>query len=153
MKKALLSKSKLKFIDGSISKPSNNDSTFEAWERCNVMVLSWITRTLTPQIAQIVVYIDFARSLWEDLRERFSKGDYFRISEILQEMHSIKQGERTVTQFFTDLKILWEELESLRPIPSCTCRIPCTCALFKISVQYRESEYVTCFLKGLASIV
>ena len=97
IKRALLSKNKLKFIDGSISKPSNNDSTFEACEICNVMVLSWITRTLAPQLADIVVYIDSARSLWENLTERFSKGDYFCISDLLQEVHSIRQGERTVT--------------------------------------------------------
>jgi len=36
MKRILLSKNKFKFIDGSISKPSDNDSTFEALERCNV---------------------------------------------------------------------------------------------------------------------
>jgi len=86
------------------------------------------------------------------LRERFTKDDYFCISYLLQEVHSIRQGERYVTQFFTNMKILWEELESLRPIPSPTCRIPCTCALFKISVQYRESKYDMCFLKGLADI-
>jgi len=73
MKRALLSKNKLKFIDKNISKLSDNDSTFEVWERCNVMVLSWITRTLTPQISESVVYIDSVRSLWEDFRERFTK--------------------------------------------------------------------------------
>ena len=48
MRQALLSKNKLKFVDGSIIKPKNGISLFEAWEICNVMVLSWITRTLTP---------------------------------------------------------------------------------------------------------
>jgi len=54
------------------------------------MVLSWITRTLTPQIAESFVYIDDAKILWEDLKERFSKGDYFKISYLLQEIHSIR---------------------------------------------------------------
>jgi len=57
------------------------------------MVLSWIIRTLTPQIAESVVYIDDAKIFWEDLKERFSKDDYFRISDLLQEIHSIKQGD------------------------------------------------------------
>jgi len=51
--------------------------------------------------------------------------------------------------FYTDLKILWEELEFLRPIPDCVCDTPCTCALSKIIAKYREIEYVMCFLKGL----
>jgi len=149
MRHALLSKNKLKFVDGSIKIPERDDPTYEAWERCNMMILSWITHTLSPQIAGSIVYIDVARILWEDLKERFSEGDYFRISDLLQEIHSVKQGERTITQFYTDLKILWEELEFLRPIPDCVCDTPCTCALSKIIAKYREIEYVMCFLKGL----
>ena len=86
---ALLSKNKLKFVGDNISKPNRSDSNFEAWEICNVMVLSWILRTLTPHIAESVVYIDIAQNLGEDLRERFSKGDHFLISNLLQKWHSI----------------------------------------------------------------
>jgi len=104
MRMALLSKNKLKFMDGSMKTPTRDDPLYEAWERANVMVLSWIIRTLSPQIAESVIYIESARDLWNDLKERFTKGDYFRISDLLQEMHSAKQGERNITQFFTDIK-------------------------------------------------
>ncbi|XP_052724191.1 uncharacterized protein LOC128193979 [Vigna angularis] len=113
------------------------------------MILSWITKTLSPQIAESVIYIEDAKELWDELKERFSKGDYFKISDLLQDIHSIKQGERGVSQFFTDLKILWEELEFLRPIPTCTCKVQCSCELSKIFLKYREMEHVICFLKGL----
>ncbi|XP_014506420.1 uncharacterized protein LOC106766184 [Vigna radiata var. radiata] len=149
MRRALLSKNKVKFIDGTIKRPKKTDTMYDAWERCNMMILSWITKTLSPHIAESVIYIEEAKDLWEELKERFSKGDYFKISDLLQDIHSIKQGERGVSQFFTDLKILWEELESLRPVPSCTCEITCSCDLSKITLKYREVEHVICFLKGL----
>jgi len=104
MRIALLSKNKLKFVDGSIDMPEHHDPLFEAWERCNVTVLSWINRTLSTQISESLVYIDIAKNLWDDLKERFSKGNHFWISDLLQEIHSVKQGERHVTQFYTDLK-------------------------------------------------
>ncbi|XP_068463884.1 uncharacterized protein [Phaseolus vulgaris] len=126
MKRALLSKNKHKFVDGSIL----------------------ITKTVNNQIAQSIVYIENARELWEDLWERFSKGDHFRISDLLQEIHSMRQGKRNVTEFFTELKTLWEELESLRPTPDCVCKIKYSCALIKSVVKHRESEYVLCFLEG-----
>jgi len=47
------------------------------------------------------------------------------------------------------LKILWGELESLRPIPHYNCDVWCQCDLSKSSMKYREIEYVICFLKGL----
>jgi len=149
MQHALLSKNKLKFVNGSIKTPLPTDPNYESWERCNVMILSWIMRTLAPDIAESVMYIDFAKELWEELRERFSQGDYFQISDLLQEVHSIRQGDRSITQFFTELKKLWEELEFLRPIPNCTCGKPCECDLSRVFLKQRETEHAICFLKGL----
>jgi len=67
--KRVLSKNKFKFVNGDILEPTRDDGKYEAWERCNVMVVSWITRTLITQIAQSTVYIDNAKELWEDLKE------------------------------------------------------------------------------------
>ncbi|XP_014489927.1 uncharacterized protein LOC106752709 [Vigna radiata var. radiata] len=96
MRRALFSKNKLKFIDGGIKKPQREDPLFDSWERSNMMVLSWIIKTLSAQIAESVVYVEDAQELWEELKERFSKGDHFKFSDLLQEIHSIKQGERSV---------------------------------------------------------
>jgi len=63
MQHALLSKNKLKFVNGSIKTPLPNDPIYEAWERCNVMVLSWIMRVLSPDIAESVLYIDSTKEL------------------------------------------------------------------------------------------
>jgi len=136
-------------MDGSIEVPKREDPMYDAWERCNMMVLSWITKTLSPHIAERVIYVENAKILWDELKERFFKEDYFKILNLLQEIHSIRQGERNITKFFTDLKILWEELESLRPIPHYSCDIQCKCDLSKSSVKYKEIKYVIFFLKGL----
>ncbi|XP_068498583.1 uncharacterized protein [Phaseolus vulgaris] len=149
MKRALLSKNKLKFVNEDLPEPAQNDGLHEAWERCNVMVISWITRTLNAQIARSTVYIDNAKDLWEELRERFSKSNHFRISDLLQEVNSIKQGERSIMEYYTESKILWEELDSLRPIPVCTCSKKCSCKLSTVILEWRESEIVMCFLKDL----
>jgi len=90
MQHALLSKNKLKFVNGNIITPLPTDPNYEAWERWNVMILSWIMRTLTPNIAESMMYIDSAKELWDELKERFSQGDYIQISDLFQEIHSIK---------------------------------------------------------------
>jgi len=63
MRRALLSKNKHKFIDGTLPAPETGTPLQETWERCNMMVISWVTRTLSEQIAQSVVYIEDAREL------------------------------------------------------------------------------------------
>jgi len=63
MQRALLSKNKLKFVNGNIKTPLPTDPNYETWERCNVMILSWIMRTLAPDIAESVMYIDSTKEL------------------------------------------------------------------------------------------
>jgi len=108
MKRELLSKNKIKFINGEIQEPAKIDPLHDAWERCNMMIIFWITHILNAHIAHNTIYIDSVEDLWNNLRERFSKGDHFWIYDRLQEVNSIKQGERNVSKYFTDLKVLWE---------------------------------------------
>lgn len=66
----------------------------------------------------------------------------------MQELHSIKQGDRTLTQYFTYLKILWDELGHLRSTLSCSCVVVCTCAMSTAIKQFKDVEYVIYSLKG-----
>ena len=50
-------------------------------------------------------------------------------------------------EYYTDSRILWEELDSLRPIPTCFCSVKCTYKLFKTILEYEESDRVMSFLK------
>ncbi|KAJ8759783.1 hypothetical protein K2173_009884 [Erythroxylum novogranatense] len=149
MQMALLSKNKLKFVDDSILPPPVADSLFPAWECCNNMVISWLHRSISPSIVNSVLWIDYAFEVWRDLHERFSQGDVFRISDLQDEISVFKQEERTVTDYFTELKELWDELLNFRPLPSCSCRVQCSCSAFDTIRRYHSNDYVIRFLKGL----
>ncbi|XP_020204961.1 uncharacterized protein LOC109790256, partial [Cajanus cajan] len=149
MTMALTSKSKMEFINGSLSKPDVGDALLPAWKKCNNMVLSWIINSLDPEIIQSVLWIDIAKDLWDDLRDRYYQGDVFRISELQEAVYALRQGELSVTAYFTQLKGLWQELENFRPIPSCTCANQCNCKLIPTMKAYIEGDYVIRFLKGL----
>lgn len=99
MRMALISKDKLKFVDGSIQSPSKDDPMYGSWKRCNAMVLCWIIRSLSPSIAQSVLLIDHAKDLWKDLHERSTLGDTVRISDLQEELYSLKQGTSSVTEY------------------------------------------------------
>nr|XP_027186068.1 uncharacterized protein LOC113784102 [Cicer arietinum] len=47
------------------------------------------------------------------------------------------------------VNVLWDELEDLRPTPSCVCPIPCSCKLSTTVRDFKHQEYISCFLKGL----
>nr|KYP34297.1 hypothetical protein KK1_044765 [Cajanus cajan] len=61
----------------------------------------------------------------------------------------LKQGDLTITAYYTQLKTLWQELDNFRPIPTCKCAVACNCDLLSIVRSYRENDYVIRFLKGL----
>ena len=75
--------------------------------------------------------------------------NHLRLSDLLQEINSIKQGERSIIEYYTDSKILWEESDSLRPLPSCSCKTKCSYNMMKIMAGYMDSECIMSFLKGL----
>lgn len=121
MKHALLSKNKIKFINGKITAPSENDMLFDTWKWCNNIVLAWISTSLSLDISQSTIYVDNVSQLWTDLHNRFSKTGHFRLFDLLQQIHYMSQGEKSMTVYFNELKPLWEDLETLRVLPTCTC--------------------------------
>lgn len=149
MRHALGSKNKFRFVDGRIEVPLLTNPSYPAWERCNLLVHSWIMNSVSDSIAQSIVFLENALDVWRDLKDRFSQGDLIRISELQQEIHSLQQGSRSVTKFFTELKTLWEELEAYRPISVCACPVRCTCASMRNVRIYHQQDYVIRFLTGL----
>ncbi|XP_061358763.1 uncharacterized protein LOC133302960 [Gastrolobium bilobum] len=146
---ALLSKNKLGFVDGSIQPPPIEDHSFSAWQRCNTIVLAWIHRSINDSIAKSILWIDKAQDAWIDLRDRFQQSDIFRVLDLQEDIYKMQQGERLVSDFFTDVKIMWDELDNLKPLPSCKCDNRCLCGGYQQMRQYRETDHVIRFLKGL----
>lgn len=149
MQIALISKNKDKFINDTLPKPSVSDVLYAPWIRCNTMVLAWIQCSISAPIARSVLWIDIAASVWKNLHIRFSHSDIFRISDIQEDLYMFRQGTLDVSNYFTHLKVLWDELETYHPIPSCSYAIPCSCGASESIRRYRDQDYVIRFLKGL----
>ncbi|XP_031126844.1 uncharacterized protein LOC116029094 isoform X2 [Ipomoea triloba] len=150
MTMSLSCKNKLKFIDSSIIKPSRDDPKFEVWNRCNDMVMSWIVRSLSPMVGRSVLWIDTAYGIWKDLKHRFSQQDLFRIAEIKCEIYQTKQGDSSLNEYFTHQKLLWDELQILRPTVGCECTTKCQCGtkIDELNEQF-EKDKLSIFLIGL----
>ena len=53
-----------------------------------------------------------------------------------------------VTNFFTQLKVFWDQLQNLSPFPSCTCE-KCVCNNNKRLTNLQVREFVMKFIMGL----
>ena len=74
---SLNAKSKLGFVDGTITVPpaKTKPDDHASWKRCNDMILSWILNSLTPDLADSVIYSNTAQEVWEDLRDHFHQSN------------------------------------------------------------------------------
>nr|KYP62153.1 hypothetical protein KK1_016678 [Cajanus cajan] len=106
METSLSAKNKLEFIDGSASEPPLDDRFHGAWKRCNNMVASWIVNSVSLPIRQSIVWMNKAEDIWHDLKSRYAQGNLLRVSELQHEASSIKQGDLSVTNYFTKLHII-----------------------------------------------
>ena len=111
MRKALLTKNKLGFIDGTLTLSSPlvfSPSAVQAWIRCDNMVCTWLTNLVSPKLQSSTIYEDTALEIWNDLRNRFAQTNGPRVFNLQNEFSELHQGEVTITDFFTQLKALWD---------------------------------------------
>ncbi|XP_025625354.1 uncharacterized protein [Arachis hypogaea] len=103
---ALKSKNKLGFVDSTLPKPSVDDPNFSAWDKCNTFVVAWILQFLSNKISRSVIWNDIAVDIWNDLRHRYYQDDIFKIAELEEKLFSLKQGNSSITAYFTKLKAI-----------------------------------------------
>lgn len=113
------------------------------------MVLSWIQHSPSDNIVQFILWIDNAHTVWKNLKNRFSQGDIFKVSDLHDHFLHLHQGSLDVSTSFTKLTSLWEKIDSLRPIHDCICAIPCTCGSATDLRKYKNEDRVLKFLRGL----
>ncbi|KAL5713994.1 hypothetical protein ACHQM5_016016 [Ranunculus cassubicifolius] len=118
--KALNAKGKLGFVDGSLPPPTD-PLEFSCWKRCDDLVCSWILNSVIPEIRSSCLYADCALTIWKDLHSRFSQSNAPKLYQLKTAISNLKQEDMSVTTYFTRLKSLWDELDSILPTEQCIC--------------------------------
>lgn len=59
----------------------------------------------------------------------------------------MKQGFKLVLDYYTEIHGLWEELNSHRPMPTCTCNQQCRCEAMRYAknfcIEYQIIQFLT----------
>lgn len=148
MELALSSKLKLRFVDGSYTKPPANSPLFMHWLRCNNMITSWMLNSVTVEIRNSIVYLKSAREIWLDLEVHYAQSNVPKLFHLRKEIAHLTQGTLSVSAYFTKFRTIHDELECLTPKPRCTCTL-CTCAVNTKLNELEQSVQLTQFLMGL----
>ncbi|KAI9173360.1 hypothetical protein LWI28_000230 [Acer negundo] len=117
---ALTIKNKDSFIDGTITKPpAGSVAKIKQWTRCNNLTKGWILNTILPNIAKSVMYNNGAYELWNEIKEHFSHTNNIHFFHIEQEIHDYVQGSKSISEYYTKLKGLWDTQDAMCSLSSC----------------------------------
>ena len=110
------------------------------------MVMSWLVHSVSLPIRQSVIWMDVAVDVWNDLKTQYSQGDLFRIFDMQLKASSLSQNDLLVTDYFTKLRIIWDELDNFRPNPICVCQHKCSSFVASIISKSKCEDQAMQFL-------
>ena len=101
MTTAFSAKNKLGFVNGIILQPTDeSDPMYSNWQRCNDLVLSWITNYLSRQIYSTMLYAYITKEVWDDMQQRYSQSNGTRVHHLKEAVASFKQENLSVSDYF-----------------------------------------------------
>ncbi|RZC91338.1 hypothetical protein C5167_027406 [Papaver somniferum] len=141
--KSLNAKGKLGFVDGSLPPPTD-PLQFQCWKRCDDLVGSWLLKSCQPDIRASCLYAANSHAILKDLQIRFCVSNAPILFRLKSSIASIKQESMHVSLYYTKIKTLWDQYDSL--VASTEA---CICGAGKHMLERLERERAMEFLQGL----
>lgn len=152
MEIALSSKRKLGFVTGSITRDATDSVKGEAWDTCNNMIISWIFGSVSESIKKSIMFVSSAHQIWNNLEQRFALTNGSRKYKLNKDLYEVKQQGKQISEYYTQMRALWEELESLNILPAVTTMTPEITNLISALTQQKEEQKLFQFLNGLDEV-
>uniref|UniRef100_A0A803LHF5 GAG-pre-integrase domain-containing protein n=1 Tax=Chenopodium quinoa TaxID=63459 RepID=A0A803LHF5_CHEQI len=149
MEIALSSKRKLGFVTGTVVKDPKDSAKAEMWNTCNDMVISWIFASVSDTVKKSIMFFRTAREMWLNLEQRFSVVNGSRKYKLSKQLYECKQLGMPVNEYYTNMSVLWEELESLNQLPVFTTYDKEIDTFLKELNAQKEEQKLFQFLNGL----
>ncbi|XP_061354693.1 uncharacterized protein LOC133299272 [Gastrolobium bilobum] len=112
VKLVIRAKGKMGYLEGKIKKPTENSPDYDDWEINNSLVMAWLTNSMEPQIGQTYLFFDTAKEIWDAVQQNYSDlENTSQVFELRNKLRDFRQRGMTVTEYFTALTNLWQELD------------------------------------------
>ncbi|KAL2924342.1 Gag polyprotein [Bienertia sinuspersici] len=121
----------------------------ELWDTCNNLVISWLHRSVSEQIKKSILYYNTAREIWLHLETCYNDTNGARKYKLNKEVYDTHQNGASVSEYYTAMKSLWDEQDSLNLLPSITQLNPEIDAFMGAMKKQKEEERLFQFLLGI----
>ena len=108
MEIALATKRKLDIVQGTVSRPHDDQVKAEMWDTCNSMMIAWMQNSVSKPIGKSILFLNSAREVWLQSEQMFSLSNGSRKCRINNEIYEVRQGHGPISEYYTKLRGLWE---------------------------------------------
>uniref|UniRef100_A0A803MDR9 Retrotransposon Copia-like N-terminal domain-containing protein n=1 Tax=Chenopodium quinoa TaxID=63459 RepID=A0A803MDR9_CHEQI len=149
MEIVLASKRKLGFVTGLVKKDAEDEVKADQWDTCNNMVIAWLMSCMSDSIKRSVLFLNTARDVWKNLEIRFSQTNGARKYKLCRDVYDLKQNGRSLSDYYTEMSSLWEEIEGLNLLPPITEMNSEVNVFISALNQQKDEHNLFQFLNGL----
>ena len=106
-------KGKLGFLTGETRRlPPTDVVASQKWRSENSFITSCLINSMKPSIGKTYMFLPTTNDVWDAIRETYSDvKNASQIFEIKTQLWQMKQGERKVTEYYTEMVGLWQDLD------------------------------------------
>ncbi|RVX05180.1 hypothetical protein CK203_020210 [Vitis vinifera] len=138
-------KGKLGLLTGETRQPPPTDvAASQKWQSENSFITSCLINSMKPTIGKTYMFLPTTKDVWNAIRETyFNAENASQIFEIKTRLWQMKQGDREVTEYYTEMLGLWQDLDL-------NCEEEWECMGHSVRFKKKmENERVFEFLVGL----
>ena len=101
------------YVLGTVQKPGDeNTKEGQKWKTTNALIRAWLLSSISPQIAKQIERIRDVSEIWRLLKGTFSGvGNELLACKIQKELQEVRQGEKSVVEYVSELKRLWNDMD------------------------------------------
>ncbi|RVW36181.1 hypothetical protein CK203_100355 [Vitis vinifera] len=119
VKIVICGRGKFKYIIGEAKAPAPTAPTYKKWFAKNSIVHAWLINSMEPMVNRRYLFLPTAKDVWDTVRRTYSNlGNASQVFEIHSKLKEMKQGTKSVTQYFTDLQDIRGRILSHLPFPT-----------------------------------
>ncbi|XP_047331120.1 uncharacterized protein LOC124934642 [Impatiens glandulifera] len=120
IKLSLQAKVKLGFLDGSCVKPTDDDGATQ-WMFVDAMVRSWILNTISKEIRANFEGTSTTQDQWQEVKSHYEGNNGPTLYGLARDISTINQGNLTTEEYYSKIRLYWEEIAGINPLPKCEC--------------------------------